>query len=1068
MRPTRETPEHPPDDLARAADSLLENAADLFSAALELPPPERSAYLDRACPGNAALRDEVESLLRAHTERAPGFLQHPPEMTSSGTLLSELLGGAAAGTLFGSYRIERQLATGGMGAVYLAERVDDAYHKHVAIKLIHPSLWGSEAIQRFRQERQVLADLEHPGIARLIDGGSTSGELPYLVMEYVDGVPITSYCDERGLEVEKRLTLFLDVCDAVLYAHQNLVIHRDLKPGNILVDRSGRVKLLDFGIAKVLDPAGAPVRDDLTTTRLPFTPRYASPEQVLGGRITTATDIYGLGLVLYELLTGHHPYDLDSKSHTQIVRAIATEEPVRPSRRADAPGARPLDGDIDVILLKALHKDPARRYGTVEEFAADIRRRLSGLPVLARPDTAGYRMRKFVARNKALVVTACAVVAIVIAAHVTTLNAYRHATSAQREAEWQAYVASLAAAEAAIRADQTEEAASYLEAAPANLRAWEWRHLRARIDRSFESFRAHDKGITQIAALPDGERLITSSIDSTLVIWKGMSGERIRTFGPFASEVESFAPVPGTEQIAVGLNTGRVLLVDASNGATTEFLSGGPSWAFVAVSPDGSRLACGFFDGSVRVWSLPDAALVADWKAHIALAFPAYSPDGKLLATGGGDGSVTLYDARSLAKLRDLPPQSQRVYRLAFNPDASLLVTASMDRTVNVWDVARGTLVHTFRGHDATVSAIAFDSNGYVATAAGDNRLLRWRGDTGAVAGQLRGHLTKASALAAHPDGSHLVSGDWGGTVKSWTWSTADVRTLRIATDWLIPQVHDAVWDPEEKKFAGISNANYFRVWSRSGDAVRDFVSSAPARCALFSPDGSVLAVGNDLGEILVFGASDTTASRLVHAHEGPILGMALNPRDSTAATASGDSKIKLWRIPEFSEFGVIEGHEGAVHDVEFSPAGDVLVSAGADGTMRFWDAGSGRSAAVIHASDAEILDIAFDSAGERLAAASRTGAVNVWDAATRKLLMSLGTQASRMHAVAWSRDGTRIAVGGSDALIRIYEAASGREVMRLHAHVSAITSLRFGRDDAMLTSTAMDGTVRIWDTGPS
>jgi len=1066
MRPPRETQGQPRNDSERAGDDLLANAADLFSETLELPPDGRGDYLERACAGNAALRAEVESLLRAHAERAPGFLQHPPEMTSSGTLLTEILGGAAAGTQFGSYRIERQIATGGMGAVYLAQRVDDAFHKSVAIKLIHPSLWGSEAIQRFRQERQVLANLEHPGIARLIDGGSTSGELPYLVMEYVDGAPITSYCDEHGLDVEARLRLFLDVCDAVLYAHQNLVIHRDLKPGNILVDRAGRVKLLDFGIAKVLDPAGAPARDDLTTTRLPFTPRYASPEQVLGGRITTATDIYGLGLVLYELLTGHHPYALDSKSHTEIVRAITTEEPVRPSRRAVAAAAAPLDDDIDVILLKAIHKEPARRYGTVAEFAADIRRRLTGLPVLARPDTAGYRVRKFVARNKVLVGATCVVVAIVIAALVTTLNAYRRATSAQREAEWQAYVASLAAAEAAIRADQIEEAAAYLEAAPANLRAWEWRHLRARVDRSVAGFRAHEKGITQIAALPDGERLITASVDSTLVIWKGMSGERVRTLGPFASEVESFAPVPGTEQVAVGLNTGRVFVADASNGSTTELLPGGPSWAFVTVSPDGSRLACGFFDGRVRVWSLPDAALVADWKAHIALAFPAYSPDGKLLATGGGDGSVTLYDARTLAKLRDLPPQSQRVYRLAFNPDASLLVTASMDRTVNVWDVEHGALVQTFRGHDATVSAIAFDSDGFVATAAGDNRLLRWNTRTGAVDGQLRGHLTKASALAAHPDGSHLVSGDWRGIVKSWTNRTADVRTLRVATDWLVPQVHDAAWNPEETHVAGISNAIYFPVWSRLGGSSRDFESSEPARCAIYSPDGSVLIVGDDLGEILVFGASDTIASRRIRAHDAPILGMALSTRDSTVATASADSKIKLWRLPDFTPTRLIEGHEGAVQDVEFSPAGDLLASAGADGAIRFWDASSGRSAGDVHASDAEILDIAFDFTGERLASASRTGPVTVWDVATKRLIMSLGTQASRLHAVAWSCDATRIAVGGSDALIRIYEVSSGREVMRLHAHVSAITSLRFGRGDAMLTSTATDGTVRIWDTG--
>jgi WD40 repeat protein/tRNA A-37 threonylcarbamoyl transferase component Bud32 len=1059
MTPPGEDPQHPTESRRRPS------ALDLFAASLDLSPAERAAYLDDACAGDSALRTEVESLLRAHAARAPGFLERPPEISSSEALVAELLGGAANGAQIGSYRIERKLATGGMGAIYLAERVDDAFHKRVAIKLIHPSLWGSEAVQRFRQERQVLADLEHPGIARLIDGGSTAQELPYLVMEYVDGVAITSDCDERGLGVSDRLTLFLDVCAAVLYAHQNLVIHRDLKPGNILVDRSGRVKLLDFGIAKVLDSAGGPARDDLTTTRLPYTPRYASPEQVLGGRITTATDIYALGVVLYELLTGRHPYDLASKSHTEMVRTIATEEPMRPSRRVETSASRSLDGDIDMIVLKALHKDPTRRYGTVEELAADIRRHLTGLPVLARPDTAGYRISKFVARNKTLVASTGAVVAIIIAALITTLAAYRQATTARHEAEWQAYVASLAAAESALRSDQLEEAAAHLDAAPASLRSWEWRHLRARLDRSLESFQAHAKGITQIAMLPEG-RFLTSSIDSTLKVWASTSGALLRTYGPFASEVESAAPVPGTGLVALGLNTGRALLVDLGTGETTELSPSGPSWAFVSVSPDGTRLACGFFDGYVRVWSLPAGSLVAEWKAHTGLAFPCYSPDGKLFATAGGNGDIILYDARTNEKLQNLGVHDQRVYRMAFSPDGSKLVTCSMDQTVNVWDTSARTLLRTFREHRATVGTLVFDSSGNVVTGAGDNRTLRWSLEGGTVLGEFRGHLTDVSALAALPDGAHVISGDWSGVVKTWDWSTEDVRTLRVRTDWLIPQIYGAAWDADEEEIACSSNGGDLLVWNRRGEFLRSYSSPDPFRCVAFAPDRSFLLRADDTGEIAVFRDAGSPAIRRAQAHRGPILAMKIDPKGKTVATASADSSVKIWSLPGVELLRSFEGHGGPVQDVEFSPGGDVLASCGDDGSIRLWDPATGEAQEVAQVDNGVVADMAFDPEGRRLACVSRAGDVRIWEYTRAHASPAPFARGGRSRAIAWSHDGTRIAIGGADANIHIYDVASARDIMSLHGHVSGVTSLRFGRGDAFLTSTALDGTVRIWDTG--
>lgn len=1055
-----------PGDEEGESGSLAGSAPEVFGEALELPPDARSPFLDHACDGNPGLRAEVESLLAAHASGARDFLQRPLHITSSGKVLSELFGGVAAGTRIGPYQIVRPLASGGMGAVYLGERTDGAFQMRVAIKLIHPVLWGTDAHQRFRVERQVLADLVHPGIARLVDGGSTAEDLPYLVMEYVEGTPIDRYCEDHRLDLRARLHLFLEVCDAVQYAHQNLVIHRDLKPGNIFVDASGRVKLLDFGIAKVLTGAGGEGAD-LTLTSHPMTPRYASPEQVLGQRMTTGTDIYSLGVILYQLLVGSFPYGLEGKTQGAIAHAIQHDEPALPSRRAtDARRARQLQGDLDTILLKALQKDPMRRYLTADEFAADIRRQLEGLPVLARPDTAAYRVSKFVSRHKTLAGVVVATVLVVVGALVVVSAAYRNATAARREAEWQAYAASLAAAESSIRADQVEEAASHLDSAPAQLRAWEWWHLRARVDRSSETFRAHSKGITRIAVLPDGN-LVTSSIDSTFKVWKGTSGQLIHTYGPFPSEVESVSPVHGTSLVAAGLNDGRVLIVDQANGAIRELHAPGPGWAFVSVSPNGSRLACGFFDGTVRVWSLPDGAAIAEWKAHDGLALPVYSPDGKFLATGGGNGSVILHDARSNKRIHDYRPHARRVYCMAFDPTGSTLVTGSMDQTVCVWSTERREVVHTFREHHATPNAIAFDPDGQsVLTSAGDGRLLRWNPMTGNVLGEFRGHFNDVSALAESPDGTHVLSADWNGFVKSWPWRTVDVRTLRVTSGWMVPAVYDAAWAPNEARVVGATNVGSLPRWDLAGGRQQNYTSGSPAHCVTFSLDGAALAAANDDGQIVLFRDSFSSPAHTVLAHRGSILEMTLDRLGSRLATASADSSVKLWRFPELEPIRSFAGHHGPVEDVEFSPQGTLLASCSVDGTIRLWDPTSGRPAGVLQGGG-PVQDVAFDPGGTRIASASRGGGLRIWNLRDLRLADSLGDHA-RVHSVAWSADGTRIAAGGSDGIVRLYDADSGHEVMSLHGHVSGITSLQFCRNDSLLTSTSLDGTVRIWDSRAS
>jgi serine/threonine protein kinase len=327
-----------------------------------------------------------------------------------------------------------------MGTVYLAERADAQYEKQVAIKLVRPGCYSESIIDRFRHERQILAGLDHPNIAKLLDGGTSEDGLPYFVMDFIEGLPIDEYCDQRQLSITERLGLFRTVCLAVQYAHRNLIVHRDLKPSNILVTADGVPRLLDFGIARIINPVPSSDAAETTATLRLMTLEYASPEQVRGEPITTASDIYSLGVLLYRLLTGHSPYRSKSRLASDRVQAICEEEPENPStaiarrvidedgndsitpesvsrHRSSQPDKlrRRLAGDPDNIVLMALRKEPERRYASVEQFSEDIRRHLEGLPVIARKDTLGYRAGKFIQRHKAGVAAAALILIILLA-----------------------------------------------------------------------------------------------------------------------------------------------------------------------------------------------------------------------------------------------------------------------------------------------------------------------------------------------------------------------------------------------------------------------------------------------------------------------------------------------------------------------------------------------------------------------------------------------------------------------------------------------------------------------------
>lgn len=409
---------------------------ELLETVGDLPAGDREAALARACPGDPALADEVRSLLAQHTgvgDRAEAIV--------AGAALELAQSDAAgdAGQRVGPYRLVREIGRGGMGAVYLAERVDGQFDQQVALKRVTPGLRSETFLRRFRAERQILARLQHPQIARLLDGGVDDTGQPYFAMEYVDGIPIDRYAAEHDLSIDDRLALVQEACRAVTYAHANLVVHRDLKPAHILVTPDGHVRLIDFGIAAVVsedEPGGALTQFGLRA----LTPDYASPEQVRGEPVGTASDVYSLGVILYQLLTDVRPYSVDSRTPAEVERIVCDTEPPRPSTLGDR--VERIDADLDVICLKALQKDPARRYLSVEALHEDIRRHRAGLPVLARPDSVGYRLGKFMSRHRAgVAMTAATALVVLSLTAFYTVRLARERDRAQVEAARAAQVA---------------------------------------------------------------------------------------------------------------------------------------------------------------------------------------------------------------------------------------------------------------------------------------------------------------------------------------------------------------------------------------------------------------------------------------------------------------------------------------------------------------------------------------------------------------------------------------------------------------------------------------------------
>jgi WD40 repeat protein/serine/threonine protein kinase len=984
-----------------------------------------------------------------------------PETLAPGQSSEDSTRTEQAGQRIGRYKLLEKIGEGGFGTVWMAEQ-QEPVRRQVALKIIKLGMDTKQVVARFEAERQALAMMDHPNIARVFDGGATENGRPFFVMELVRGIPLTTYCDTARLATRERLELFIRVCQAVQHAHQKGIIHRDLKPTNILVtEQDGRAipKVIDFGIAKATEQKLTEMTLFTQFNQMLGTPSYMSPEQAgLGSLdIDTRTDIYSLGVLLYELLTGRTPLDpnkLHEAGYEAILKTIREVEPPRPStclstlkledltaiaglRREDPQKLhRLIRGDLDWIALKALEKDRTRRYDSTNSLAADLRRYLDNEPIVARPPSNLYRFQKVARRNKLLfgaagAVAAALVVGIVIASW-QAARANLNAAATRREL----YVAQIRLAHQAWQEGHLEQAEKMLEATiPAagqeDLRDFEWRYLRKLVrDESRLTFADADFKVPAMDSHGMSHPLTLAADGKTLIIatsntfkWLDMERHRIvRTFEVGTNAIQRFAAVMNPPGLLAYV-TDRIHLLAST---------GDP---------------------------LPDEAFAHAFGTAIAL-----SSDGSLLAFAETNLALRVLDVRTGKQVGPALPfnKTNRVMSLAFSPDAKYLVCGTLDTKILILEMPGLEMLKMLTGHSAIVECLAFDQVGtQLASGANDSHIRIWRFPDGNPIAHLTGHQGAIGSLAFSPDGTRLASGGWDHTVRLWNLGRGGETTfLHGHRD----SVKAILFSKDGAQLYTGSNDGTVKVWAvPSTESTNVLQHSRWVSHVAISPDGTLLAVEDWYAPATVLWdlPSRRRITNLVQHSSDFHSGMVVfSPDGRLLATGGQDEIAQVWNLSEKRMIFEFPKERNSA-SLAFHSSRPILAVANED--VRFWDFRDGKETSLLKdPPNHGIRAVVFSPNGEWIALTHRDGEVSIWSVTTGQRSSSFHASEKEAFAVCFSHDSAFLASGGADYRVALYDMRR-RLIAHFDGHTAFVFGLAFAPGDKSLVSASWDGTVRFW-----
>jgi WD40 repeat protein/serine/threonine protein kinase len=1056
--------------------------SQLLDESLELSSEERLAWLaqlERSDSKAAQIMRKLFESQNKNSERA--FLEGNLAIAVAGPNAAE---SSLVGKQFGPYRVLSLIGHGGMGSVWLAERADGLFTRQVALKLIHPALMSKIMTERATREREILAGLNHPNIARLIDAGFSEDSQPYLALEYVQGRSVIEYCDGRRLAVRERLELFRQILAAVQYAHSHLVIHRDLKPSNILVTDQGQVSLLDFGIAKLLTQGEASESELTRIGGRAMTPDYAAPEQIAGEPISTAADVYALGVIFYELLSGERPYKLKRESVGALEEAILRVEPAAPSRAAvseSVAGARSvsarklqksLSGDLDTIALKALKKKPAERYATANAFDEDISRYLGGEVVLAQPDSLAYRAAKFIRRHR-VGLGATAVLILVLAAGLVATTYEAGVAAVQRDAALKAQLNSVTqtAAERLKNADVAGAMGIILEVLPKHAAGSPYgpealnvfQEARA-ADAQVAILTGHTDEVRSAVFSPDGSRIVTASYDRSARVWDVASGAQTLKLSGHSNRLRYAAFSPDGRRIVTASLDKTARIWDAATGKELMVLQGHTDRIRHAVfSPDGRRVVTASYDKTARIWNAETGQEIMQIAGHAALvASAAFSSDGRRVLTASFDNTARVWDALSGKELLRINSPLGGFNRAAFSPSDDRIVTSSDDTTVRIWDAATGRAILLLGGHEQAVEWAAFSADGNrVVTASDDDTVRVWDALTGRQMLMLKGHRYPVVGAAFSPDGLLVVSASGDHTARIWNAAGGEVKLLKGHTQAL----PGADYSADGLRIATASVDRTARVWDAASGAQLAVLSGHTqlVLSAEFSPDGKHVATASDDHTARVWDAATGEQVMLLAGHTMQVEGANYSPDGAMIVTASFDKTARIWNVSDGRQLRVLEGHTGPLVWAEFSPDGHHVVTASGDQTARIWDATTGHQIQLLSGHSAVVSTATFSPDGRNVLTASEDKTMRIWDGASGRELRVFRGHESGVSSANYSSDGARIVSSSNDHTARIWDALTGEQI-KVIRHGEPVNTAVLSRDGRYVLTSSYSSSAHIWD----